>query len=46
MWAVAGLLVMVGLVTALIVYVVVALASEGEEAERMRSRIPGLSDRG
>lgn len=46
MWAVAGLLVMVGLVTAVIVYVVLALASEGEDADRMRSRIPGLSDRG
>jgi hypothetical protein len=46
MWAVAGLLVMVGLVTAVIVYVVLALASEGEDADRMRGRIPGLSDRG
>jgi hypothetical protein len=45
MWAVVGLLVLIGLVTAALVYVVVAVASDGEEAARMRRHIPGLSGR-
>ena len=45
MWAVVGVLAMIGLVIGAVVYVVVALASDGEDAARMRRRIPGLSDR-
>src|SRR5262245_62065163 len=45
MWAVAGVLVMVILVTGAVVYVVLAVLSEGDEGVRMRRHVPGLSDR-
>ena len=43
MWAVVGVLVLVGVVTTSILTVVVALIDEGELGERLRRRIPGLS---
>ena len=42
MWAVAGVLALIGAVTASILLVVIALIDEGELGERLRSRIPGL----
>jgi hypothetical protein len=45
MWAVAIVLALIGIVTAVIVYVVVALTSEDDDGRRMRSRVPGLGDR-
>jgi hypothetical protein len=44
MWAVALLLVAIGLTIGAIVYIVVALTSEGEEGVRLRARIPGLGE--
>jgi hypothetical protein len=41
-WAVAGLLVLVALVTATLLAVVIALIDEGELGERLRRYIPGL----
>ena len=43
MWAVIGVLALIGVVTASIVTVVIALIDEGELGERLRARIPGLS---
>jgi uncharacterized membrane protein len=43
MWAVAGVLALVAVVTTSILAVVIALVDEGELGERLRSRIPGLS---
>jgi hypothetical protein len=45
MWAVFGVLVIVGVVTAAVVYVVIAVVSEGDDADRMRRHLPGLGDR-
>jgi hypothetical protein len=44
MWAVVGVLVIVGVVTAAIVYVVIAITSEGDDGDRMRRHVPGLGD--
>jgi Mg/Co/Ni transporter MgtE len=41
-WAVVAMLVLVGLVTASILAVVIALIDEGELGDRLRSHIPGL----
>jgi Mg/Co/Ni transporter MgtE len=41
-WAVAGVLVLVALVTASLLAVVIALIDEGELGERLRRYIPGL----
>jgi uncharacterized membrane protein len=43
MWAVAGVLALVAVVTTSILAVVIALVDEGELGEWLRSRIPGLS---
>jgi len=43
MWAVVGVLLLIGVVTTSILTVVVALIDEGELGERLRRRIPGLS---
>lgn len=43
MWAVAGVLALIAVVTASILTVVIALVDEGELGEWLRSRIPGLS---
>ena len=43
MWAVAGVLALIGVVTASVLIVVIALIDEGDLGERLRSRIPGLS---
>jgi hypothetical protein len=45
MWAVVGVLVVIGVIVALIVYTVVALTAEGEEGAKLRTRVPGLGDR-
>jgi hypothetical protein len=42
MWAVAFVLVLIGLCVAAIVYVVIAVSSEGERGRRLRGRVPGL----
>jgi hypothetical protein len=42
MWAVAFVLVLIGACVAAIVYVVVAVSSEGERGRRLRRRVPGL----
>jgi hypothetical protein len=44
MWAVAGLLLLIVLCTAAVVYVVVAVTGEGDEGQRLRKRVPGLDD--
>jgi hypothetical protein len=41
-WALVGVLLLVGLVTAAILAVVVALIDEGEVGDRLRRYIPGL----
>lgn len=46
MWAVIGLLVLIGVVTASILTVVVALIDESERGTRLRRRIPGLAPLG
>ena len=43
MWAVVGVLVLIGVVTTLILTVVIALVDDGELGKRLRRRIPGLS---
>lgn len=45
MWAVLGVLVLVGLVTASILAVVIALIDEGKLGEQLRRSIPGLGSR-
>jgi hypothetical protein len=45
MWALVGVLALVGVVTAAIVFVVVAVIAEGEEGRRLRAMVPGLSER-
>jgi len=42
MWAVAFVIVLIGACVAGIVYVVVAVSSEGERGRRLRRRVPGL----
>jgi hypothetical protein len=42
MWAVAFVLVLIGACLAGILYVVVAVSSEGERGRRLRRRVPGL----
>jgi hypothetical protein len=44
MWAVAGVLVLIGLAAALIVYVVLAISAEGDQGRRMRRFVPGLGE--
>jgi hypothetical protein len=44
MWAAALLVVAIGLTVAAIVYIVVAMTSEGEDGRRLRARIPGLGE--
>jgi hypothetical protein len=44
MWAVAGVLVLIVLCAAVVVYVVVAVTGEGDEGQRLRRRVPGLDD--
>jgi hypothetical protein len=44
MWAVVLLLVAIVLTIGAIVYIVTALATEGEDGRRMRARIPGLGE--
>jgi hypothetical protein len=43
MWAVVGVLALIGLVTALVLVVVIALIDEGERGEWLRRHIPGLA---
>jgi hypothetical protein len=45
MWAVFAVLLMIGLVTASILAVVIALVDEGELGARLRRSIPGLPSR-
>lgn len=45
MWAVVGVLGLIGVVVAAVLTVVVALIDEGELGERLRARIPGLTPR-
>jgi hypothetical protein len=42
MWAVAFVLVLIGVCLAAIVYVVVAVSSDGERGRRLGRRVPGL----
>ena len=42
MWAVVGVLALIGVVTASVLAVVIALIDEGEPGEWLRRRIPGL----
>lgn len=44
-WAVAGVLAVIGLIVALIVFMVIALTAEGEEGAKLRAKVPGLGDR-
>ena len=44
MWAVAGVLFLIVLCAAVVVYVVVAVTAEGDEGHRLRRRVPGLDD--
>jgi hypothetical protein len=43
-WAVAIVLALIAIVTGVIVYVVVALTSDGDDGRRLRSKVPGLGD--
>jgi hypothetical protein len=45
MWALVGVLALIGVVTTAIVFVVVAVMAEGEEGRRLRAMVPGLSER-
>lgn len=45
MWAVVGVLALIGLVTAAILAVVIALIDEGELGDRLRRHIPGIAPR-
>jgi hypothetical protein len=42
MWAVAGVLLLIVLCAAVVVYVVLAISAEGDEGQRLRERVPGL----
>jgi VIT1/CCC1 family predicted Fe2+/Mn2+ transporter len=44
MWAVAGVLVIIGICLAAVVFVVLAVTAEGEEGRRIRRMVPGLSE--
>jgi hypothetical protein len=44
MWAVAGVLVMIGLCVGAIVFIVLAVSTEGERGRRMRGMVPGLNE--
>jgi hypothetical protein len=44
MWAVAGVLVLIVVCAAVVVYVVMAVTGEGDEGQVLRSRVPGLED--
>lgn len=44
MWAVAGVLLLIGLVAAVVVYIVLAISAEGDEGRRMRRLVPGLGE--
>lgn len=45
LWAVFGLLALIGVITAAIVFVVLAVTTEGEKGRRLRAMVPGLGDR-
>lgn len=45
MLAVFGVLALLGMVTAAIVFVVVAVTTEGEDGRRLRAMVPGLGER-
>ena len=45
MWAVFGVLAIVGVVTCAVIYVVVAVVSDDDDGDRMRRHVPGLGDR-
>jgi len=42
MWAVGGVLLLIVLCVAAVVYVVLAISAEGEQGARMRRTVPGL----
>jgi len=42
MWAVGGVLLLIILCVAAVVYVVLAISAEGEQGRRMRRSVPGL----
>jgi hypothetical protein len=42
MWAVGGVLVLIVVCVAAVVYVVLAISAEGEQGQRMRRTVPGL----
>jgi hypothetical protein len=44
MWAVAGVLFVILLCVAALVYVVLAISADGDEGHRMRRWVPGLGD--
>jgi hypothetical protein len=44
-WVVAGALALIGLSVMAIVFVVVAVTTEGEPGRRLRAMVPGLSER-
>ena len=44
MWAVFGVLALVGVTTAAIVFVVVAVTAEGVRGRRLRAWVPGLGE--
>ena len=44
MWAVFGVLAVVGVVTCAVIYVVVAVGSDDDDGDRMRRHVPGLRD--
>ena len=46
MWAVAGVLVMIGLCMGAIVFIVLAVSTEGERGRRLRAMVPGLGEPG
>jgi hypothetical protein len=45
MWAVVGVLALIGVCVAAIVFVVIAVTAEGEQGRRLRAMVPGLSER-
>jgi len=44
LWAVAGILAIVGICVGAIVFIVLAVSTEGERGEQLRGMVPGLSE--
>jgi hypothetical protein len=44
MWAVVGVLALIGVTASVIVFIVLALIEEGEAGRRLRAKVPGLGE--